>query len=678
MKYWAWIVACLLVPLIIPLPAQQTETKQSVNNAELEAIKAKAEKGDPAAQTELGKLYCGGHGVPQDYAESVRWLRKAAEQGNAGGQCTLGWCYAAGLGLPKDYAQAVRWYRKAAEQGDAGAQINLGVCYENGEGAPQDYAEAVKWYRKAAEQGDSGAQINLGLCYEKGHGVPQDYPEAVKWWRKAAETGDVGDASVAKDQIVRCCNRLGLSYWSGQGLPQDYAEAVKWFRQAAEQANADGQFRLGVCYFNGLGVPQNYSEAVKWYRKSAEQSYAEGQYMLGVCYFNGRGVTQDYIEAVKLYRNAAQQGNADGQTDLGVCYATGHGVPQDYAEAVKWLRKAAEQGSADAQYNLCVCYGAGHGVPQSYAEAVEWCRKAAKQGEAAAQCYLGGMFQTGMGVPQDYVEAYKWYNLAAAQNETYAIQYRDILAKSMTPAQIAEGQKLSREFVARKKGGAASGADSLDSAAVENAPRFTGTGFFVSEDGYLLTAFHVVADAARIAIRTKAGTVAAMLVKTDKANDVALLKVAGTFSALPVVSSRGAKLGESVFTIGFPNIQLQGFAPKLTKGEISSLSGMQDDPREFQISVPVQPGNSGGPLVNQYGNVVGVVEAQLADIITLKSTGSLPQNVNYAMKSSALSLLLESVPEVLAKLKELNPSKERKFEDVEKEAEGAVALVLVY
>ncbi len=66
-----------------------------------------------------------------------------------------------------------------------------------------------------------------------------------------------------------------------------------------------------------------------------------------------------------------------------------------------------------------------------------------------------------------------------------------------------------------------------------------------------------------------------MLVKTDKANDVALLKVAGTFSALPVVSSRGAKLGESVFTIGFPNIELQGFAPKLTKGEISSLSGMQ-------------------------------------------------------------------------------------------------------
>jgi S1-C subfamily serine protease len=158
---------------------------------------------------------------------------------------------------------------------------------------------------------------------------------------------------------------------------------------------------------------------------------------------------------------------------------------------------------------------------------------------------------------------------------------------------------------------------------------------------------------------------------------VALLKVTGKFSALPVASSRGAKLGEAVFTIGFPNIDLQGLAPKLTKGEISSLTGMQDDPREFQISVPVQPGNSGGPLVNQYGNVVGVVEAQLADINTFKTTGSLPQNVNYAIKSSAFNLLLESLPEVSAKLKEPS-TKEEKFDVVVKQVQDVVALVLVY
>jgi S1-C subfamily serine protease len=78
------------------------------------------------------------------------------------------------------------------------------------------------------------------------------------------------------------------------------------------------------------------------------------------------------------------------------------------------------------------------------------------------------------------------------------------------------------------------------------------------------------------------------------ANDLALLKVSGRFPALPLQSSRGVELGETVFTVGFPNITLQGMEPKLTEAKISSLSGVQDDPRYFQISVAVQPGNSGG------------------------------------------------------------------------------------
>ena len=86
--------------------------------------------------------------------------------------------------------------------------------------------------------------------------------------------------------------------------------------------------------------------------------------------------------------------------------------------------------------------------------------------------------------------------------------------------------------------------------------------------------------------------------------------------------------------MGFPNIGLQGFAPKLAKGEIASLSGAQDDARYFQISVPVQSGNSGGALVDERGNVVGVVSAKLSASAALQSSGALPENVNYAVKSS--------------------------------------------
>ena len=91
-------------------------------------------------------------------------------------------------------------------------------------------------------------------------------------------------------------------------------------------------------------------------------------------------------------------------------------------------------------------YANGQGVPQDYAAAVSWYRKAAEQGYAAAQFNLGVMYDKGQGVPQDYVQAHKWWNLAAANGDADAIKSRDIVAKKMTPAQIAEVQKLAREW----------------------------------------------------------------------------------------------------------------------------------------------------------------------------------------------------------------------------------------
>jgi len=115
----------------------------------------------------------------------------------------------------------------------------------------------------------------------------------------------------------------------------------------------------------------------------------------------------------------------------------------------------------------------------------------------------------------------------------------------------------------------------------------------------------------------------------------------------------------------------------LTKGEISSLNGVQDDPRYFQISVPVQPGNSGSALVDAHGNVVGIVSAKLNVAAALAVSGELPENVNYAVKSSLLLKFLESVPDVANKLK-APVTADRKFEDVVKSAQDAAVLVLVY
>jgi tetratricopeptide (TPR) repeat protein len=126
----------------------------------------------------------------RDYAEAMRWYRKAADQGNADAQFDVGWLYKNGWGVPQDYAEALRWCHNAADQGNVVAQNNIGRHYENGWGVAQDYAEAMRWFRKAADRGNATAQANIGVLYQNGWGVAQDSAEARAWMQKAAAAGD--------------------------------------------------------------------------------------------------------------------------------------------------------------------------------------------------------------------------------------------------------------------------------------------------------------------------------------------------------------------------------------------------------------------------------------------------------------------------------------------------------
>ena len=390
----------------------------------------------------------------------------------------------------------------------------------------------------------------------------------------------------------------------------------------AAQGNAEAQFKLGVKYHYGEGVPQNYSESLKWFQKAADQNYALGQSELGYMHEQGHGTAVNFDEAVKWYRKAAEQGLPMGQNNFGAMYDQGRGLPQNLAEAAKWFRKAAEQGLPVGQRNL------------------------------------GRFHADGRGVPKDFIEAYKWLRLSSQRGDTEARKILDGIALRMTAEEIAEARRRAEEF--RKSRG--------------EATRSAGSGFFVSEDGFFITNFHVVHDATRLIIRTAAGNFPAQLVITDKANDLALLKVEGSFKPLPLASSRDAKLGDTVFTVGFPNVQMQGLSPKLTDGKISSLVGLEDDPRFFQVNVAIQPGNSGGALVSERGNVVGIITSRMTESVAYQRTGALPQNVNFAVKSAYALALLESQPAIARKLKPASTSK-RKFADAVKAAEDAAALV---
>jgi S1-C subfamily serine protease len=278
-------------------------------------------------------------------------------------------------------------------------------------------------------------------------------------------------------------------------------------------------------------------------------------------------------------------------------------------------------------------------------------------------------------VPKDEEEGYKWFLLAAAQGEENAKKSIAVAERRLTREQIAEGQRGARNFTPREVPPARG--DISGAASAQTRPESSGTGFFITEDGYFITNEHVARNGAQVRLVTSTGLLTAKVIKVDATSDLALLKADGKFAALPVAASRSMKLGGTVATVGFPNIGLQGFAPKFARGEIGSLSGPDDDARYFQISVPVQPGNSGGALVDEHCNVVGVVSAKLSAKAALATSGALLENVNYAVKSTFLLSFLESLPEVAAKLKEPN-AKDMKSDEVVEQAKKAAVLVLVY
>ncbi|MDO8303171.1 MAG: Rcs stress response system protein RcsF [Sedimentisphaerales bacterium] len=203
----------------------------------------------------------------------------------------------------------------------------------------------------------------------------------------------------------------------------------------------------------------------------------------------------------------------------------------------------------------------------------------------------------------------------------------------------------------------------------------SGTAFFVDKAGYLVTAHHVIERAKRIQIKTVSGMLAAKVLFGDAATDIAILKVEGNdFEALSLAASSVVKTGDKICTIGYPNIQMQGQEAKYTEGVISSLSGPGNNPRYFQISTAVQPGNSGGPLVNDAGQVVGVVTARLSDAAAIEETGAIPQNVNYAVKSAFVMPFIENIPQIKQAAKAAYKDRAEIIEQMKK----ATVLVICY
>jgi hypothetical protein len=175
-------------------------------------------------------------------------------------------------------------------------------------------------------------------------------------------------------------------------------------------------------------------------------------------------------------------------------------------------------------------------------------------------------------------------------------------------------------------------------------PTSSGTAFMVTEDK-ALTNNHVVNGCQRVTVRNAAGQVAtATIFAVDPQRDLAILGLPkGVVKPLVFRENPAVVRGETVVTYGFPLSGVLSSGPTLTTGDVSALAGLRDNPLHLQISAPVQPGNSGGPLLDSHAHVVGVVVSKLnAMRISQLTGGDIPQNVNFAVKgTAALAFLRE-------------------------------------
>ena len=170
-----------------------------------------------------------------------------------------------------------------------------------------------------------------------------------------------------------------------------------------------------------------------------------------------------------------------------------------------------------------------------------------------------------------------------------------------------------------------------------------GAGIVVSADGLILTNHHVAQDCDSISVLEGGHERArATVLGTDLGNDLALLRTERTFPAAATFR-RAAPLqaGEAVTVVGYPLANILGFEPNVAFGYVSATGGLRGDSTRFQISAPIHKGNSGGPILDQGGQVIGIVTSKLDALAVQKRTGDLPQNISFGVRGEVAQTFLE-------------------------------------
>ncbi len=607
-----------------------------------------ANNGNAKASAYLGLIYEEGSGVNKDQAESFKWYKRSVEQGDFGSASKLAYIYLE----QKDHKEAFNWLEKSAKSGDPGAEFRLGLMYDNGPNVknrvilsyddirikfltPWEFkyidTDVVKsekkahiWYLKSAVKGNEKAKFALAWQYEHGRGTVSDINKALELYRDMAENGH--NPSIRRRNYYEGVDIYG-------GLKKSISKEK--YDQFQDQRVKKGIYvttinkdkilkkEIDVTTINTTPIvilSKHKEEAIKYLKYQELLDFAIGNY-------NKKNYEDAFSELLKL---SGDKNNVEAQGYLGLTYLF---YKDDYAEAIKLLEIATNRGFDFGKLGLAEAYYKLGLSKESNKEAIRWFKKSTEMDFDEAYYQLGNAYLS-QGEYEDAIESFeiavnKGFDSAKTKlAQTYYLLgeyylFRNSYEKAIKWYFLSEntGYKLSKKLLGRLKdiqryGGEFSG---------------SGSGFVVSKNGIIATNNHVVKGCKSIWVEG----IKAVEIDRNNQVDIALIKVDKKFNNVSSISTKPIELGEEVSVFGFPfSSDLGSEYVTLTKGEVSSIAEVPDLKGSFRFSSPVQPGNSGGPIVNNNGLVIGVARATFAK--------KEAQNVNIGIRAFNLISMLKN------------------------------------
>jgi hypothetical protein len=486
--------------------------------------------------------------------------------------------------------------RELADAGDTKAMTMLGAAHFSGYQVEADPAQARAWFARGAEAGDRHAMRSYAEMLAHGLGGRRNTGQALAWFQKAAAAGD----ALASYKVGRI-----LEQGWGHRRP-DYQGAADAYWAAWEAGLVQAGTRLGFMHLTGEGMPKDAQRAVALFEDAAALGYAPAKTALARQHYLGEGTLQNYSAAYSAYRDAATVGDPVGMTMSAFLLAEGLYQPNADPKAI----------GSYVFNNFMIA--AGKGNPQ-------------------AQYNMARLLLDGSKADSQRAIAHALFNLASVEGFSPARAARTALERRMTAEEIARAQHFAQNFPHK-----------LDQFKLE--PFSTGTGFLISIAGALVTNHHVVDGCAAVFVRTPAGPVPAEVVLAqDTPVDIALLRLRpgqefrGSYRIGTLAPQDQLAIGEQVTVYGFPRPSLLSKRGVLSTGTLSALEGLGSEPKNIQFSAPIQKGNSGGALLNEGADVIGVVHSGLKTTLTKKGEINAPQNVNFGTKISVLRQMLEAI-----------------------------------